>query len=236
VDKMLEISGKGRTLLFVSHDMEAINRLCNRVIELDHGEVKHQTLVSEGEKNLTVLDVTQDYLRTGTQFFAEKVWGDEKPLRHPSGVALHRATLRLARGETTHRVPVGESFAIEVEYSVEVPELSVNVHAGFKTLNGVAIFVSMNNRDVPTYTTLPRGRYVARMEVPAPLLNAGDFRVDLDFWLTPYTEERLVVPSALVFSVVEDFGAGGVRGDWPNEWPHSLIRPDLPWTSVRTPA
>jgi lipopolysaccharide transport system ATP-binding protein len=93
----------------------------------------------------------------------------------------------------------------------------------------------MNNRDVPMSRALPAGRHLAKLRVEAPLLNAGDFRVDLDFWITPYREERLVAPSALVFTVVEDYTRSTVRGDWPNEWPHSLVRPDLPWTSVRDP-
>jgi lipopolysaccharide transport system ATP-binding protein len=39
LDKMLEISGRGRTLLFVSHDMNAISSLCTKALELSHGQV-----------------------------------------------------------------------------------------------------------------------------------------------------------------------------------------------------
>lgn len=231
LDKMLEISGRGRTLLFVSHDMEAVNRLCNRVIELEHGEIKLQSAIEPGRDMLTVLGITQDYLRTGTRFVGERCWPADAPLRHASGVALHRVTLRLSDGSISHRVPLREPFRIEVEYSIEADKAAINVHAALKTLNNLAVLVSMNNHDVPTGAPLERGRYVATLEVTAPLLNAGDFRLDLDFWVTPYSEERLKVASALVFSVVEDNAPVGVRGDWPNEWPHSMIRPGLRWIS-----
>lgn len=39
MDKMREISRSGITVLFVSHDMEAIRRLCTRCIQLDHGRI-----------------------------------------------------------------------------------------------------------------------------------------------------------------------------------------------------
>src|SRR5712692_4742371 len=39
LDKMHEIRQQGRTILFVSHDMAAITRLCKRVVLLEHGHV-----------------------------------------------------------------------------------------------------------------------------------------------------------------------------------------------------
>lgn len=235
VDKMLEISGKGRTLLFVSHDMEAINRLCNRVIELEHGEIKYQSAIEESTDRLTVLEVTQDYLRTGTRFYADRLWPGQGLIHESSGVAIHRATMRLENGEKSHRVPIRERFFIDIDYSICAPELIVNLHASIKTLSGLCVFVSMNNSDIPMNVVRPAGRYSATLEISAPLLNSGDFRLDLDFWVTPYREERLIVASALVFSVADDGLAAGVRRDWPNEWPHSLIRPDLKWASPGIP-
>ena len=38
--RMLELMGGGTTVLFVSHSIEQIRRMCNRVVWLDHGEMK----------------------------------------------------------------------------------------------------------------------------------------------------------------------------------------------------
>jgi ABC-type polysaccharide/polyol phosphate transport system ATPase subunit len=40
--KMSELSGEGRTVVFVSHDLGAIQRLCDRVVWLDHGRIRDQ--------------------------------------------------------------------------------------------------------------------------------------------------------------------------------------------------
>ena len=39
-ERISEFKNRGVTILFVSHDMEQVSNLCNRVLWLDHGEVK----------------------------------------------------------------------------------------------------------------------------------------------------------------------------------------------------
>lgn len=40
LDKMKEVAGGGRTVLFISHDMTSVQKLCNRAIWLDKGRVR----------------------------------------------------------------------------------------------------------------------------------------------------------------------------------------------------
>ena len=49
--KMEDVAGRGRTVLFVSHNMLAIRSLCTRAFELDHGRV-----VNSGESGKVVVD------------------------------------------------------------------------------------------------------------------------------------------------------------------------------------
>jgi ABC-2 type transport system ATP-binding protein len=39
-ERISEFKKKGVTILFVSHDMEQVRNLCNKVLWLDHGEAK----------------------------------------------------------------------------------------------------------------------------------------------------------------------------------------------------
>ena len=49
LDKMNDVSGKeGRTILYVSHNMNTIRQLCDRVIVLDHGKLMFDGGVEEG--------------------------------------------------------------------------------------------------------------------------------------------------------------------------------------------
>jgi len=62
VNKMREIGRSGRTIFFVSHDMEAIKRLCSRVIWLEGGRIKEDGNASE---------VIDTYLQSVSGFTAE---------------------------------------------------------------------------------------------------------------------------------------------------------------------
>jgi lipopolysaccharide transport system ATP-binding protein len=55
LDKMSEIRRQGRTILFVSHDMDAVTRVCRRVVLLESGQV-----VADGAP----ADVVNGYLRS----------------------------------------------------------------------------------------------------------------------------------------------------------------------------
>ncbi len=59
--KMRELMDGGTAVLFVSHDMNAVRRFCDRAIWLDHGELRE-----EGETN-KVLDDYAEFLKCGDQ-------------------------------------------------------------------------------------------------------------------------------------------------------------------------
>lgn len=48
INKMLDVSNCGRTILYVSHNMQTIEQLCNRVVVLDKGTVKYDGDVETG--------------------------------------------------------------------------------------------------------------------------------------------------------------------------------------------
>lgn len=47
IEKMLEIGNSGRTLLFVSHDIHAVRKLCQSAIEMRHGRVVSMSKTEE---------------------------------------------------------------------------------------------------------------------------------------------------------------------------------------------
>ncbi len=48
--KMEDVTGHGRTVLYVSHNMNTVQQLCNRVIVMDHGKIIFDGDVDEGIK------------------------------------------------------------------------------------------------------------------------------------------------------------------------------------------
>lgn len=48
INKMLDVAHSGKTILYVSHNMQTIEQLCNRVVVLDRGNVRYDGDVEEG--------------------------------------------------------------------------------------------------------------------------------------------------------------------------------------------
>ncbi|HLI55960.1 MAG TPA: polysaccharide ABC transporter ATP-binding protein, partial [Actinomycetota bacterium] len=133
--RMAEIGSTGRTVLFVSHSMPALLRLCPRLILLDRGGI-----VADGAAHA----VARTYLESGGTSAAERSWAslDEAP-----GDAVARLkSVRVvdASGEAADEVEIREPIGIEVEYwhLAEDPKVrpSVNLHC-FND-DGVCLFVT----------------------------------------------------------------------------------------------
>lgn len=106
--KMTEISRTGRTVIFVSHNLSAIQSLCDRAILLDEGRVASRGAVSE---------VVQDYLhRVHTR--DERVSLLDRTDREGSG-EVRTASFRIldARGGTVDFMQSGEDYCFEVGYA-----------------------------------------------------------------------------------------------------------------------
>lgn len=108
--RMKEVSGEGRTILFVSHNMDAVQRLCNKGILLNSGK-----LIAQGD----IQDVTNRYLRT---FSEGQAWYDFKePASADQAAHIFRMQVEDKDGLPVHEVPIGEHFQIRVFFRAKKP-------------------------------------------------------------------------------------------------------------------
>ena len=70
--KMRDVSERGRTLIFVSHNMQAVTRLCSRAIWIEHGKIREDAAAKQ---------VVSNYLNSQTETASEKFWNDSKTRR-----------------------------------------------------------------------------------------------------------------------------------------------------------
>ena len=108
LDFMHSYVNGGKTTIFVSHDLYAIEQLCNSLIWIDQGRV-----IARGDPSL-ILDQYMSFLEARTEDAVEEPAGASKGLR------IRR--LRVTDGEGVDRrlfMP-GEDVAVEVEYEAEI--------------------------------------------------------------------------------------------------------------------
>ena len=110
-------------MLFVSHDMAAVSRLCHRIIWIDKGEVMH-----DGEPELVIAEYEDAALRgTGR----EAAFG-EKTGRHTNVIA-EIASVRLLNslGEEIGAAPTTEDVYVRVRLKVRKPGAALRAFVDF---------------------------------------------------------------------------------------------------------
>ena len=224
--KMEQIGGRGRTVVFVSHNMDAITRLCGRCILLDAGGV---VCVGPTTK------VIGEYLRSGTGTTAEREWLKPESAPGNSVARLRRVSVKDPSGSVAEVVDIREPVEIEMEYDVleDGHVLVPNLH--FFNEAGLNIFVSGDLDDRWRRTPRPRGRYVSVATVPGNLLSEGILVVGAALSTFAPIQVHFYEQDAVAFMVRDSLAGDSARGDYAGQLP-GVVRPLLEWRTRYEPS
>ena len=160
LNKMDDVGKEGRTVLFVSHNMGAISRLCDRVLWMQQGR-----LIRDGDSD----EVISAYLNAGTSGHA--TWQFDNTGQKKSDVAMKRA--RLVNSETKEQAILTDFInPIEVEIEYDILQMCRNTSIMIRVADsqGNIIFMSRDT-DCTEWRDRPRevGSYVSSCVLPAYL-------------------------------------------------------------------
>ena len=213
--KMSDVANAGRTVLFVSHNMPAILRLCSTAIMLDKGR-----LVKLGN----AVDVTNYYLNSNENAEGAVFWSGEDA---PGTDEVKLVGIRLVDSEGKGRslVEINVPSFLEIEYLVMKPGLKFRCAAGFNT-QGVVAFTT----NEPYESKHERaGRYVSRVEIPANLLAEGEYSISVSIFASKALKIRYVrAKNVFTFQVVDYITGNSARGDFAQNVA-GVLRPALKW-------
>jgi lipopolysaccharide transport system ATP-binding protein len=223
--KMSDVARHDRTVLFVSHNLVAVEALCGRVLWLEAGQI-----AKDGQPSLVI----SEYLHNFSSSITERTWPAPAQAPGGDGLRLHRVCVRPADGAPSDRLTVHTPFVLECEYHNDRPAGSLRVHIQVYDEKELLLFdigppVEPGDGSQETPTGLLR----TICHIPGDLLNDGRHRVAITILrdkvpLIRHTE-------ALVFDI-QDSVEG--RGGWYERWP-GAIRPRLRWDTnipVRPPS
>lgn len=163
--RMASVEREGRTVVFVSHNLDAIVRLCPTCAWLDQGR-----LVALGE----AAAVVDTYLSAGVRRMDRQTF--DVPPDQLAG--LRSVGVLNPAGECTSVLRRDEPITIEVGLVVRTPVAGLNLAISVQTLRGLRV---LDEALSDTSTSLDTaGEYVARLTIP-PLLNSGDYVVGVWF-------------------------------------------------------
>ncbi len=207
--KMTDVAREGRTVVFVSHNMTAVEGLCDRAIWLD-GSVR-----AEG----TPSDVIGGYLSEGSNENLAHSWPDPATAPGNEQARLRSAAVEIeggAGGAISVETPI--RLAFEYWNMIDGADLTLSVH--IRNAQDIVLF----NTGPVGGRPLSRGLYGSACVIPGGLLNDGTHRVELQI----VKDEGVIIyehADLLTFDVVDSLtGRGAWYGDWPG-----AVRPQLDW-------
>ncbi len=216
--RMGDVAEEGRTVLFVSHNLTAVQGLCARAIRLGDGR-----LIEEGPP----ATVVSHYLEEATETQSHQVWPDPATAPGNDRVRLRRVCIRPVAGGPTDPITTRTPVVLEFEYWNRRPGAYLNLAFHLYNEEGVLVFDSAPVADQGWQgRPLPCGLFRDVCHIPADLLNDALHRVEL-LVIERSSEVIYRQRDALIFEVRD---TPDLRGAWFGRW-HGAVRPILEWST-----
>jgi lipopolysaccharide transport system ATP-binding protein len=162
--KMGDATSEGRTVLFVSHNMSVVNRLCDRGIWMDAGRV-----AADGPME----DVVRQYLGSSDASNASFEASELKAAPGNELIRLRGVRVKDHQGRSASSVDSRYPVFVEIEYVI-LRASPVRTAFRLATAEGVIIFTSTDVDDEGRHgRNRDPGVYVSRCEIPPRLLKRG---------------------------------------------------------------
>jgi lipopolysaccharide transport system ATP-binding protein len=159
--KMETVAREGRTVLFVSHNLGAIQNLCTSCVLLNKGQV-----VATGDP----AKVVNTYVLQGAVPASEFA----QPHAPEKTMNLRKVSLSTTDGVPAQEFGYDSAIRVTVEYEVNAPVTNCSVWVGILTIEQINAFcTSDTDSDAALFEERPPALYRAVIDIPGKWLNAG---------------------------------------------------------------
>ena len=203
LSRMNEVASLGRTVVFVSHNMPAVQALCHRAVLLNEGQVSCSGTTDE---------VVENYVRALSQGCEAYGDADVDLSRHVNRRAnslslLQRLTIRDADGMLTNSVPVGSELTFDLDYQNQAGIGGMVFAVFLCTTDGLRVAMlnsHTHSRLVPP--DAPEGRI--RCRLPSLPFIPGTYRIDIAAGSPYETMDYVEQATTLTVFPSDYFGTG----------------------------
>ena len=197
--KMSEVAGEGRTVLFVSHNMGAVRRLCNRGIVLEQGR-----------------DIYQGNADDAVNYYLSALDKNTSNIFDEIDVPFFISSVRLLdkSGSESSRFAIGSKVIVEINTTLKekIPPAHINVSFYY---NGTLLFRSFDtDSEHLNLEDRPVGEHKYVFELDTSLLKGGSYKISLDTGIKPRTILQ-------VLDHVIGFDLYAPDGDFDKAWSES---------------
>jgi len=217
--RMEDYGASGRTVIFVSHNMQAVARMCDRVILLRQGKI---------ERVGPSADVVAHYLQTESGSSSERTWPDRASAPGDDLIRLRAVRVVGQDGRLLDAVDVRHPVGIEITFDVLRDEA---VFPKIKVVDGQGevAFNALDTRERWNEPSSP-GEYVSTAWIPGNLLSEGLYTVTPSVCSIggPKLIPHANVGEAVSFHVQDPIEGDSARGRYTGAL-RGVVRPLLEW-------
>jgi lipopolysaccharide transport system ATP-binding protein len=175
--KMKGLSKDGRTVLFVTHTLSAVQQMCNRCILINFGKVE--------KDDSKVNSVIKTYLLSNTDGIKSHEWTNPNGYLNNKWFVPTRVVLTDYNG-TKLNMPVqnNNDIFIQVEGEVESENEKLAIDYFIYNEEDLLLYQSATH-DEPCEGVIrfPKGQRKIRTKIPKRFLNEGEYRIELHVFL-----------------------------------------------------
>ena len=165
--KMHDVAKEGRTVLFVSHVMQAVRNLCERTLYVEAGK-----LASDGPTDI----VLRDYLTGGNTRRSEITWHDPGSRPGDESFKLRAVKVLSGYGNPPSLFRTSEPIRVQIEFDLTETVHELGVGFDLFSADGAMLFRSYQYDDEPDqWPELMLGRNCLECVIPPGILNGGEY-------------------------------------------------------------
>jgi lipopolysaccharide transport system ATP-binding protein len=215
--KMGSVARTGRTVLFVSHNMQAVRQLCQRAVWLKDGKV-----IADGPSG----EVVDAYLREAPETESQTELAKSIDALPADPVFKLRSINVLQDGLETLEILNGKPVEIRFEYEVATTTPGLHLTIDLCDAEGSLIFQTLSNGDSDQLPVVERGHHVSRAIIPADFLAPMPY--ELRFTAGIANVRGVVPPMTLRLQV---HASGRVNRAYPGYSTPGKLAPLIPWAT-----
>lgn len=186
--KMDELSKSGRTVLFVSHNLNTLAQLCSKSVYLKNGKI-----VLFDKTHFVIEQYLQNESGEASFKIWSTPWGDNT-------VKLHSVFLKNEKNENSYIFQHDEKICIEISFEL-LKDASPFLNLHFHAITGEKLFVAVQNFQSAAQK---KGTYTIRAFIPQNLFNSGKYYIGVAFTtFTPFLI-HLYDEQCVFFEISED--------------------------------
>ena len=207
--KMEDVSSQGRTVLFVSHNLEAVRTLCSKSLFLSHG-----TLKSIGQTD----KVINQYIKKQVVLERKKEWEYGNA---PGNEFVKVGLISVSNPGNASQLAIDRNKQIEFDFHFwfEGQDSQINLSLILYTNKEECVFNVISQVPLPV---LSKGFYTAKCILPPSFLNESEYKIDV-IWVKDAKIQLFRMDDCISFEVM-DFEPRQIN--WFGKFP-GVIHPKL---------